>query len=232
MNTCPHKVPVVQRYQQDFWDTRLKRSFEDHWAKANLPLKYLLSECNRYASLMFDKESEAFVKELTKKNELGKSVGCTVVLYGPQGDGNIDITSIDGVVPESVSKAENSDDFDPKQIAEMKDFFRAYATDMFTESVCQSRVYDEEMDDEAGDNEAEDKEKSGLSTAIDPSPVSLNPASLTPTIATSPSAPTTTSIDNANAPAILPAATTAASKDRGLDGPEEEDDHAPHKAPD
>ncbi|ESK85715.1 hypothetical protein Moror_2489, partial [Moniliophthora roreri MCA 2997] len=274
MNTRPCKVPVVQCYQQDFWDTHLKRSFEDHWAKANLPLKYLLSECNQYASLMFNKESEAFMKELTEKNDkeyaaqmaaycnrsswsgnaatysaawkkvhhmaptladvLAQlfSVGCTVVLYGPQDDGNIDITSIDDVVPESASKAKNSDDFDPKRMAEMKDFFHAYATDMFTEAVCQSRVYDEEMDNEAGDDKAEDKEKSRPSTAIDPSPVSPNPASPTPTIATSPSAPTTTSINNANAPAVLPAATTAASKDCGLDSPEEEDNRAPRKAPD
>ncbi|KAI3605213.1 hypothetical protein WG66_013060 [Moniliophthora roreri] len=276
MNARPRKVPILQRYQQEFWDTRLKISFEDHWAKANLPL----NERNRYASLMFDKESEAFVKDLTEKNDkeyaaamaayrskgtwnsnaatyfmawkkvhrVGPTladvlaqllgVGCTIVLYGPRSDGNIDVTSIDGMVPESVSKAESADDFDPKRMGEMKDFFRDYAADIFTEAVCQSRVYDEEVEDEeaedneAGENEAgenEAEEESGPSTATNPSPVSPNLASPTPVVATLPTPTTTTPVNNADAPAMPPAAATAASKDGGSE--EEKDSRAPREAP-
>ncbi|EEB94248.1 hypothetical protein MPER_06966 [Moniliophthora perniciosa FA553] len=144
-------------------------------------------------------------------------VGCTVVLYGPRDDGNIDVTSVDGMVPESASKAECANDFDPKRMAEVKTFFRDYATDMFTEATCQSRVYDEEAgdeeagDEEAGNNELENEE--GLSTATNPSPVSPDLAS--PTLASPIPTATTTPIDDTDAPAMSPAATAAASSSNG-----------------
>ncbi|ESK81199.1 hypothetical protein Moror_2268 [Moniliophthora roreri MCA 2997] len=268
MNIRPHKILVIQRYQQEFWDTRLKSGFEDHWAKANLPLKYLLSERNRYVSLMFNKKSKKFVKELTEKNDKEYAttmaaycskgawngnavtysiawkkvhrvtpaladalaqlfgVSCMIALYGPQNDGNIDVTSINGMVPELVSKAKSMDDFDPKRMVEMKKIFMTILQTFSVKAVCQSRVYDEKVEDE----EAGDKEESGLSTATNPSLVSPNLALLTPVTVTSPMPTTTTPvINNANAPAMLPVAAAAASRDSS--SMEEEDSRTPGEAP-
>ncbi|KAK7045331.1 hypothetical protein VNI00_007580 [Paramarasmius palmivorus] len=210
---------VLQAQDQKFKDD-LKVLVENDFAEK-------MEEYNKIGKWTNDAEKYAFnwkrscrvVPPLADALSIHLGVGVTVLLYGPQADGEIDVQSVTSLVPDAQTKL-SFVQFNRAGMVKMHKLAQDYASLLFSKDQCLSRILDEELEEDEEDREPppgadrmlsfrNESDPSKESSQAQPAPTPTSPTTTTTTTSATTTSATTTSATTTSATTTSATTTSA-----------------------